>query len=480
MPRKVRRIGSCLLIGAGLTGLCALATPALNSFLSFTRAGTAFNAKVLCSGVLMAGMQADQLRREDLALGSSLIRTRIDAIGGSVDTSALFGLVRARAVRQGELGCSQFIRGQAMTKLPPRSRPESLAPARRTTTPWKLAPDAPALPPAIKRTTLKRVLDEAFSEPNPETPRRTRAVVVVQNGWVVAERYGTGIEPDMPLIGWSMTKSLTHALMGLAVRDGLLTLNRPVPVPEWSHHSDNRSSISLDDLLRMRSGLVFSEKTDGFDSDLVRMITQVADTGAFAADKPLEEAPGQRWSYASGTTNILSRGLRFAIGDDLHYWRYPYQYLFGPLGMHTAVMETDASGTFVGSSLGWASARDWARFGILYLDLGRWNGQQILPERWVRHATRTTGGSSRSYGAHWWINKGKRRPDWPKTSFSAEGFQGQLVLIAPSHNAVVVRLGQTPEKGGFNANRFGSSVLSALEITDGQQGRTTGKRNSSP
>ena len=148
--------------------------------------------------------------------------------------------------------------------------------------------------------------------------------------------------------------------------------------------------------------------------------------------------------------------------------------------MHTAVMETDASGTFVGSSLGWASARDWARFGILYLNLGRWNGQQILPERWVRHATRTTGGSSRSYGAHWWINKGKRRPDWPKTSFSAEGFQGQLVLIAPSHNAIIVRLGQTPEKGGFNANQFGSSILSALEIADGQQGRTTGKRNSSP
>ena len=170
MPRKVRRIGSCLLIGAGLTGLCALATPALNRFLSFARAGTAFNAKVLCSGVLMAGMQADQLRREDLALGSSLIRTRIDATGGLVDTSALFGLVRARAVRQGELGCSQFIRGQAMTRLPPRSRPESLAPARRTTTPWKLAPDAPETPPSTNRRTLENVLDRAFSEPDPETP----------------------------------------------------------------------------------------------------------------------------------------------------------------------------------------------------------------------------------------------------------------------------------------------------------------------
>ena len=287
-------------------------------------------------------------------------------------------------------------------------------------------------------------------------------MVVVQDGWVIAERYAKSIPPDMPLIGWSMSKSITHALIGLAIREGHLDLKRPPTVPEWSDPQDPRQDITLDQLLRMNSGLAFEESTGALNSDLVRMLTQEADMAQFAASKRLAKTPGRKWRYSSGTTNILSRILRHAIDDDQRYWSFPSQQLFRPLGMTTAVLETDNSGTLVGSSLVWASARDWARFGQLYLDDGSWNGEQLLPQNWVRHARTATRGSKKGYGAHWWLSRRKSRHDLPNDSFSAEGYQGQLLLIAPSQQAVIVRLGQTPKKPGFDANDFGADVLSAL------------------
>ena len=182
----------------------------------------------------------------------------------------------------------------------------------------------------------------------------------------------------------------------------------------------------------------------------------------FATSKSLSKKPGKKWNYSSGTTNILSRILRHAIDDDQHYWSFPSRALFGPLGMTTAVLESDNSGTLVGSSLAWASGRDWARFGQLYLDQGSWNGKQLLPANWVQQARTASRGSKQAYGAHWWLSRRKSRPDLPKDSFSAEGYQGQLLLVAPSQRAVIVRLGQTPKKPGFDANAFGADVLSAL------------------
>nr|WP_255599631.1 serine hydrolase [Synechococcus sp. MU1643] len=267
----------------------------------------------------------------------------------------------------------------------------------------------------------------------------------------------------MPLIGWSMNKSITHALIGRAIDEELLDPDKPPRVPEWSNSLDPRQKISLDQLLRMNSGLAF-EKTGALNSDLMRMLTQEADMTGFAASKSLSKKPGKKWNYSSGTTNtnILSRILRHAIDDDQRYWRFPSQALFGPLGMTTAVLESDNSGTLVDSSLAWASGRDWARFGQLYLDQGSWNDKQLLPANWVQQARTAYRGSKQAYGAHWWISRRKSRPDLPTDSFSAEGYQGLLLLVAPSQRAVIVRLGQTPKKPGFDANAFGADVLSAL------------------
>ena len=161
-----------------------------------------------------------------------------------------------------------------------------------TETPWPLVPAAARTPPrAIDRPALRAVLEATFQEAEPQRPMRTRAVVVVRDGWVVAERYAPGIAAGTPLIGWSMAKSLTHALVGIAVADGLLATDRPVPVPEWSSSDDPRRAITLDLLLRMRSGLAFSEVYDDFSSDVITMLLRAPDAGAFAASKPLTAAP---------------------------------------------------------------------------------------------------------------------------------------------------------------------------------------------
>ena len=435
--------------------------PPLRELITFARAGTRFSAKHLCSGVLMAGMDPDQMLNEDLAVGKGLIKTKILHAVGRVEASALFGLIRAEAVQNGEQGCSQRFNGRPRPRLPIQANEISTDP-KRTDRPWPLIATADAEPPDIDHKALKKALDRAFQEDAPLTPKRTRAVVVVQNGWVIAERYAKGIRPDMPLIGWSMSKSITHALIGRAIQEGLLDPNQPPSVPEWSEPQDPRQKITLEQLLRMNSGLAFQESTGALNSDLVRMLTQEADMASFAASKSLAKTPGKKWKYSSGTTNIISRILRHAINDDQRYWSFPTQALFEPLGMTTAVLESDNSGTLVGSSLVWASARDWARFGQLYLDQGSWNGKQLLPPIWIQQARRASRGSKGGYGAHWWISRRKSRADLPNDSYSAEGYQGQLLLVAPTQRTVIVRLGQTPKKSGFDANAFGADVLSAL------------------
>ena len=435
--------------------------PPLRNLVNFAKAGTSFIAKQLCSGVLMAGMDPDQMLKEDLADGQGMIHTQIEPSAGRVKASSLFGLIRAEAVQNGERGCTWSINGQPMPRALSQNKPGS-GNSKPIGAPWPLIATAQPEPPEIDRQALNTALDRAFQENDPLLLKRTRAVVVVQDGWVIAERYAKGIQPDMPLIGWSMSKSITHALIGRAIHEGLLDPNKPPRVPEWSTPLDPRQKISLDQLLRMNSGLAFEESTGALNSDLVRMLTQEADMAGFAASKSLSKKPGKKWNYSSGTTNILSRILRHAIDDDQRYWSFPSQALFGPLGMTTAVLESDNSGTLVGSSLAWASGRDWARFGQLYLDQGSWNGKQLLPANWVQQARTASRGSKQAYGAHWWISRRKSRPDLPTDSFSAEGYQGQFLLVAPSQRAVIVRLGQTPKKPGFDANAFGADVLSAL------------------
>lgn len=272
----------------------------------------------------------------------------------------------------------------------------------------------------------------------------TLAELVVKGGKVEHEIYGDEINADTTLISWSMAKSITQALVGIAVLDGLLDIDQPTGLVEWSH--DDRREITLRHLLEMRSGLSWVEDyVDGENSDVIDMLFGKGneDTAAYAVSQPLIAQPGTSWVYSSGTTNIVSRILGNALGDTngsyQNMLKFMQDRLFVPLGMK-AEPRFDAAGTFIGSSYVYATARDFAKFGELYLRDGMVNGTRILPEGWVDMA-----GSQHSfdadtglgYGHHWWTLPGERN------SLVAAGYDGQYIMVIPDRDLVVVRLGKT-------------------------------------
>jgi CubicO group peptidase (beta-lactamase class C family) len=255
------------------------------------------------------------------------------------------------------------------------------------------------------------------------------------------------------------------------VGDGRLALAEHAPVPEWSGGGDPRRAITLDQLLRMSSGLAFDE-TYGPLSDVTRMLYRAPDMGAFAARSPLAAQPGRVWSYSSGTANLVARMLRDLADRDLaSQVRFANDRLFDPVGMTSAFFEPDASGSFVGSSYVFMTARDWARFGELHRLGGAWDGRRILPEGWVRYVTTPAPAAPDGvYGAHWWLNAGDpadpaRRawPSLPADTYAAEGHSGQYVVVVPSAKLVVVRLGLSePDDGRDGTEELVADLIRAL------------------
>jgi CubicO group peptidase (beta-lactamase class C family) len=273
----------------------------------------------------------------------------------------------------------------------------------------------------------------------------THAVVVVQGGRLLVERYGPEHGPEATCLSWSKAKSLTHALVGIVVGDGRLDISDPAPVAEWRTPQDPRGAITTDQLLRMSSGLKFDEVYEvDKPSDTIEMMwgSGKDSVAHYAADQPLTHPPGTVFSYSSGTTNIICRiladmtGLRGeAFGDFMR------ERLFEPLGMKTPIPRFDPAGTFIGSSFCFTSARDFARFGLLYLRDGVWDGQRLLPPGWVDYARTPTfqqpGVTDGRYGAHWWLDLGG------PGSFSANGHEGQFTVLVPDLDLIVVRHGRT-------------------------------------
>ena len=426
----------------------------------------AYKAKQLCSGVFVAGRDAravaTELAVDDLGL-LRYIDANVDVARQSTVASAM-GLIRREAVYRGASGCTLVLEPDSTSNEAGATWSPALAGPQAP--PQRVATPLPALEPPHEA--VGAVVERAFAEPDPVRPRRTRAVVIVHDGRIVAERYANGIDPDTPLIGWSMTKSVMNALAGVLVREGRMTLDRPLGLREWSAPDDERRAITLDHLLHMSSGLEFDEQMTTPLTDVVYMLLAVPDMAAFAANKPLEVAPGTRWRYSSGTSVILAAAMRRVIGSGEDYAAFPRRALFDPLGMSSAIIETDAAGTFVGSSLMWASARDWARFGMLYLQDGVWNGTRVLPDGWVEYTrTPAPADSTRRYGAHFWLDlpDGYRASDakLPADAFHAAGHQGQFVTIVPSRAVVIVRLGGTRHRDAWDQAAFVSAALDALE-----------------
>jgi len=437
--------------------------------------GTGHAAKTLCSNVFISQRDPQLVFSEDIApvhLLFGLTRFSVDQEEKSV-TSTAFGVFKTKAIFRPGCGCTVVneiaesdLRGQTFMQTGVRALG-----SRQSELPWPQGGGGPVkpLPAGVDADRLNQALDAAFAEPDPANLRKTRAVVVVYDGRLIAERYAPGFEPSMPLLGWSMSKSVTNALVGILVKAGKLDPQAPAPVAEWPP-DDPRAKITLDQLLRMSGGLEFNEAYAPF-SDAVSMFYDSYDFAAYAAAKPLEAEPGTKWHYSSGTANIVARIVRQAAEtSEKNYYVFLYRELFDKIGMHSAIFEPDPSGTFVGSSYVFATARDWARFGLLYLNDGVWNGERILPEGWVSYTTTPTPGAPLGeYGAFFWLNAGssedRNRCKWPRAprdAYYASGFQEQKVIVIPSRKAVLVRLGNTTVRSAWSDEDFIADVLAAL------------------
>lgn len=286
------------------------------------------------------------------------------------------------------------------------------------------------------------------------------AFVVLHKGGVVAERYREGMSARTQLLSWSMAKSFVNALAGIMSKDGMVDILAPLDIPEWQN--DGRREITLNDLMQMQSGLEWNEDY-GNRSDVNLMLHREEDMGLYALSKPLQDKPGTHWYYSSGSTNIVMRYLRGKFGSDAEFLGYIRERLFAPLGIRNAHFEPDMSGTPVGSSYLYATARDFAGFGQLYLDDGCVGGERILPEGWVDYTVSPASASGDRYGAFFWLNRCHVCPDVPEDMFSCNGHDGQQIYIIPSKELVVVILGYSPKPDHvIDFNGLLRDVLAAL------------------
>ena len=303
---------------------------------------------------------------------------------------------------------------------------------------------------------LNTAVANAFDKKG-EKDKRTRSVIVIYKNKIIGEKYADGFNKNSKLLGWSMTKSLTATYFGILQKQGKINIMKPAPIEAWQN--DKRKNITLNDLLHMNSGLEWEEDY-GKISDVTKMLFQAEDMTKSQINKTLVGKPNNTWNYSSGTTNLLSGILRQQFKTHQEYLDFWYSALIDKIGMNSMIVETDMAGNFVGSSYGWATTRDWAKFGLLYLHKGNWNGEQLFDSSWANYVATPTNGSNGKYGAHFWLNANGDFPDLPRDFYRCSGYQGQIVAIFPSLDLVVVRMGLSEE---FDFNGFLRELIVSLK-----------------
>ncbi len=311
----------------------------------------------------------------------------------------------------------------------------------------------------VDYTALDQAINSVFDSSLNMDSIKTRAVVVVYKDSLIAEKYATGFDKDTEILGWSMNKSITSTLVGILAKAGKMSLTDDHLYEEWT---DERSKITLNDLLQMQSGLAFEENYAEV-SDVTKMLFMNEDIVKEVAANPLSDPIGTKWYYSSGTTNLVAGLIRKQFDNSQDYLKFPHEQLFRKIGMHSMVLETDESGNYIGSSYGYATPRDWAKFGLLYLNEGNWYGEQIVDTSWVNFTRQPAEHSGGIYGGHFWHNHNHAAyKDVPTDIYSCNGFEGQYVYIIPSKDLVIVRMGLNQGKE-YDANGFLSNVIKAVE-----------------
>jgi CubicO group peptidase (beta-lactamase class C family) len=442
--RKLIWLALIILVIASLSALAVTFRPD-----RAIRVATGFVAHNICSKTFVSGLDPQTIfeettDRRGIRRLRWVLRYQIDRGQHIVDASAA-GLFSSRAAFHEGLGCVVL-----HAPAQPYILKSDIATLKTPLTPPLLPEIAGPVVVEPSDAGLKAALGHAFEEPASPPFRRTKAVVVVQDGKVIAERYADGIGVDTQLRGFSMTKSVVNALIGILTQQGVVTPSFTAPIPEW--RGDSRREIEVEHLMRMTTGLALDETNSGFDAS-AQMMYLHNDMAGFAVQAPLIAPPGTRWAYSSPSTQILARIIRDAAGGPEQSLRLAWRELFNPLGMRNVTLEFDGTGTLQGSSGMLASARDWARFGLLYLNDGLVGGKRLLHEDWADLSAAAT--LDTDYGAGFWTNrsehpnaKGRIALGIPRDAFFASGDLGQRIVILQSQRMVIVRLGDSVDPTG--------------------------------
>ncbi len=421
---------------------------------------TAFAAKGMCSSVFLADKAPERIRAEDLSFFPiSLAKTVIDREEKSV-TATVFGLAKRKALfREGHGAVivldtpeEELLQSQFSIPVPDYSQ---------DTIPWPkgdLLPDT--LPSGVNYDRLNVLIDTCFDQPGSKPLKKTLGIAVVYDDALIAEQYLEGYNFNTMFHGWSMTKSVTGAMAGMLVEEGTIKLEDPAGMPEWEH--DDRNDITLKHVLQMCTGLDWYENYFTI-SDATVMLMQSEDMLASVTDNELEYPPGTHWNYSSGDANLLSGIIRNAIGNDEAYHTFLYERLFYPAGMLHTKVETDATGLFVASSYSYGSVRDWARFGLLFLNNGVMAGDTLLSKAWIDFMRTPAAPSGGKYAGTFWLEEPlpeNELKDAPGDIFFADGFLGQRVYVILSKKLLAVRMDYG--MNNFSMNDFLREVIKTL------------------
>ncbi|MFV8465876.1 serine hydrolase domain-containing protein [Flavobacterium sp. LB1P62] len=415
-----------------------------------------FSAKSIASGHFIDNRSQEMIEKGDNDIDLiDLAKNKIEDLG-KFAAASVYGLKERKAIYREGLGATLINDDFDVTKpylVPKRTKLNNNLPF-----PYGNNEPKDTIFSTVDYAKLNTAVANAFDKKG-EIKKRTRSVLVIYKDKIIAEKYDTGFDKNSKLLGWSMTKSITSALFGVLQKQGKYNIYKPAPIKEWQN--DERKIITTNDLLHMNSGLEWEEKYDKI-SDVTKMLFEAENMSRIQLEKQPEFKPNTHWNYSSGTTNLLSGILRQQFKTHQEYLDFWYSALIDKIGMNSMVVETDMAGNYVGSSYGWATTRDWSKFGLLYLHKGNWNGEQILDESWIKYTTTPTNTSNGRYGGHFWLNAGGHFPDVPRDMYYCSGFQGQMVAIIPSLDLVVVRMGLT-EDPEFDFNGMLKGIVGSLK-----------------
>lgn len=408
-----------------------------------------YTAKRICSSHFIAGRVLEDIENQDLVYPATWCSGEIDMEQMSASSSVL-GLATQSAIFRPGFGCTLSPKNNTLKPTPILSR-NKVNPYQWSDNGFKQKNKSKINPQKLGET-----ISAAFG-----TIDRTRAVIVAHNGKIVGEQYADGFNKETELLGWSMTKSITNNLIGILCKEGKLDVNKTNLLKEWS---DQRSQISLENLLHMSSGIEWNEEY-GYLSDVTRMLYLNDNASDYAIDKSVGSEINTSYTYSSGTTNIISKIIKNTFNSEDEYLKFPHEALFQKLGIE-ATMELDADNNYIMSSYTYMTARDWAKLGQFWLQKGSWLGEQILPKDWMAYSTSSGYGVNGIYGAHFWLNSDSfLYTDVPDDMFAARGFQGQQIIVIPSQDLVIVRFGVDSGIETFDYNIFISSIIASIEDT---------------